>query len=376
MAKRDYYDVLGVSKNASKEEIKKAYRKVAVANHPDKNPGDAAAENRFKEATEAYEVLADESRRRTYDQFGFAGLEGVGGGAGGGFGFEHAVHDFEDIFGGGFSDIFQSFFGGGTSQRRTRRSAQRGSDLQYSLVITLEDAVQGRKTEISYNRLASCDSCRGSGARDGRGGKKTCPTCRGSGQVRRSSGFFTVASTCHQCNGEGTIIENPCPHCRGTGRSQKRHTLSVNIPAGIDNGQQIVLSGQGNVGPGGTAAGDLFVMVEIRPHAYFRRQHNDLYCVAPIHFAQAVLGGEMLIPTISGKRIKITIPSGTKCNHTFRLRSEGVPILNRNGRGDLYVKMVIQVPKRVNSKIKQILTSLIKADPPAEKTELLPISEL
>lgn len=369
--------MLGVSKSAPAGEVKKAYRKIAVANHPDKNPGNSQAEDRFKEATEAYEVLADSSRRSTYDQFGFAGLEGMRGREGGGFGFEHASHDFEDIFG-GFSDIFQSFMGGGSSRRAGRRMEKRGGDLQYTLAITLEDTVRGKKAELSYNRLAGCDPCHGSGIRDGSGGggKKTCDTCRGSGQIRQSSGFFTVASTCPQCNGEGVVIARPCPHCRGTGRSQKRHTLSVNIPAGIDHGQQIVLSGQGNFGPGGVGgAGDLFVVVEVRPHTFYKRQHNDLYCVVPVRFTQAALGGGVLIPTIEGKRIKITIPSGTKSNHTFRLRGEGVPILNKNSRGDLYVKMVIHVPKTANAHMKQALRSLAELDPPAESAEPLPISE-
>ena len=373
MAKRDYYEVLGVSKDASKDEIKKAYRKIAVANHPDKNPGSTAAESRFKEGTEAYEVLADDARRQTYDQFGFSGLEGMRNN-GGGFGFEHAVHDFGDILGGGFADIFQSFFGG-SSQSSQSAGRRKGSDLQYALTITLEDVVVGKKTEITYNRLATCDICEGSGARGGHGGQKTCPACRGAGQVRRSSGFFTVASTCSQCNGNGTVIEHPCIGCRGTGRSQKRHTLSIKIPAGIDDGQQIVLSGQGNMGPSGGIAGDLFVLIEVRPHTYFKREDQDLYCVAPVHFSQAVLGGEIHIPSISNKQIKIKIPSGTKCNHTFRLRGEGIPVLNRNGKGDLYVKLTIDVPTHANATMKKILGELDNINPPNEKLKLSPVSE-
>lgn len=368
--------MLGASKDASKDEIKKAYRKVAVANHPDRNPGDQAAEDRFKEATEAYEVLADDSRRSTYDQFGFAGLEGMqGASSGGGFGFEHAVHDFGDIFG-GFSDVFQSFFSGGEAGGRQRkRPEQRGSDLQYTLAINIEDAIEGWKKELSYNRLAGCGTCKGSGVRSGRKGKKPCSMCHGSGQVRRSSGFFTVASTCSQCNGEGMTVEHPCSSCRGTGRSQKRQTLSISIPAGIADGQQVVLSGQGNVGPGGAAAGDLFVLIEMRPHKYYRREGHDLYCVAPVHFSQAVLGGVLSISTIQKKRVKINIPSGTQCNHVFRLRGEGMPILNRNGTGDLYVKVVVAVPQRLSAHATKMLTSFAELDSPDEKVDPLPISE-
>ena len=373
MAKRDYYDILGVSKSATKDEIKRAYRKIAVNNHPDRNPGDSAAENRFKEATEAYEILADDKRRQTYDQFGFAGLEGMEG-SNGFSGFEHAFRDFGDIFG-GFSSVFESIFGGRSSSGR-RESARQGSDLRYDATIALEDAILGKELEISYPRLAPCNTCKGSGARDG-GGSTTCPNCGGMGQVRRSSGFFTLATTCEQCHGEGYITKNPCITCRGTGRTRKTNKLIVRIPPGIDSGQSINLSGQGNIGPSRGRAGDLIVVVRIRRHQYFERQGNDLYCMAAVGYTQAALGTTLSIPVIGGRRAKLKLSAGTPSGHTLRLKGEGVPLLrSTQRRGDLYVKVHIVVPASISSKERRLLEELNSLESRAERPALIPLSDL
>ncbi|MCL1819015.1 MAG: molecular chaperone DnaJ, partial [Spirochaetaceae bacterium] len=300
MAKRDYYEVLGIARSASNDDIKKAYRKLAIQYHPDKNQGNKEAEEKFKEATEAYEILSDQKKRSAYDQFGFAGVEGAAGGRG--FG-SAAFHDFSDIFGdfGDFSGIFESFFGGGRrSSGGGRGSAQRGSDLRYDAEIDFKDAVYGTKLEIEYNHSAGCPACGGTGGESG-SGRKTCTTCGGSGQVRRSSGFFSIASACPSCRGEGFIIEKPCKNCGGSGVVRKRQKIKVTIPAGIEHGRRIPIQGQGDAGPGGGEAGDLYVVIHIRPHEYFERDGNDLYCVVPISITQAALGAELDIPSIMDK---------------------------------------------------------------------------
>ena len=376
MAKRDYYEVLGITQSATKDEIKKAYRKVAVANHPDRNPGDAAAEQRFKEATEAYEVLADEKRRKTYDQFGFAGLEGMNVGSGG---YQHAYHDFEDLFsgfggGGGLGSIFESFFGGGAGRSTGQRS--RGGDIRQDITLSFADAVYGKKITVSYSRLSQCGECDGSGARHGTRGVRTCPSCGGSGQVRRNSGFFTIASTCGQCRGEGTIIESPCHKCRGTGRNQKKHKLSVTIPAGIEDGQHIVLNGQGNVGSRGEQAGNLIITVNVTPHDHFERIDNDLYCIIPISYVQATTGCELYIPTLDDRRIKIKVPSGSQCNRLFRLRGEGVENVHTRHKGDFYVRIVVAVPESYDSKYRKILKELEESAPSNNRPDPLPLSAI
>ncbi|TVQ39358.1 MAG: molecular chaperone DnaJ [Spirochaetaceae bacterium] len=361
MAKRDYYEVLGLQKGASKDEIKKAYRRVAVANHPDRNPGDTAAEERFKEATEAYEVLADEQKRQAYDQFGFAGVEGMGG-AGGGFqDFSSVFRDFEDIFG-DFSGIFDSFFGGSGRGRRGRGAANRGADLRYELEISFTEAVFGTRTEISYRRHATCDACNGSGAESG-SGRKTCQTCGGAGQVRRSSGFFSIASACPACNGEGFVIENPCRKCRGSGLLQKQQRVKVTIPAGMDNGKRISIAGQGDVGPAGGPAGDLYVVVHVRPHEYFERHANDVYCIIPISITQAALGAEITVPTLDDKRMKVKIPSGTQNDRVLRLKNEGVPFLQDPARrGDMYIKVRVSIPGKLSGKARSLLRELAQVE--------------
>lgn len=355
MAKRDYYEVLGVPKGASKEEIKKAYRKLAIKYHPDKNAGNREAEEKFKEATEAYEVLGDDSKRQSYDQFGFAGVDGIGGGS---HDYSSVFRDFEDIFGGDFS-IFDSFFGGGSSRsRRGGGAAYRGSDLRYNLDISFKDAVFGTKAEISYNKNHSCPDCGGTGASPG-SGRKMCTTCGGAGQVRRSSGFFSIASTCTTCHGEGSIIEHPCKTCGGSGLIRKVQKIKVTIPAGIDPEKRINIPGQGDAGPSGGLPGDLYVFVNVRPHEYFERNGNDLYCVIPITVVQASLGAVISVSTLDDKMVKLKIPAGIQNGKILRLRGEGVPFIhNETKKGDLYIKIQVVIPERLNARGKAIMEEL------------------
>lgn len=377
MAKRDYYEVLGVNRDASVEEIKKAYRKVAVKNHPDRNPGDAAAEERFKEAAEAYEVLASPEKRQAYDQFGFAGVEGLGGGGGAG-GFSAAYRDFEDIFG-DFSDIFGSFFGGG-GRGRTRsggRRQKRGSDLRYDLQVPFTDAAFGTKVEVAYEREAPCETCNGSGSSAGGGGRKTCSTCGGAGQVRRSSGFFSVASVCPTCQGEGTTLENPCSACGGSGVTKKRQRIKVTIPAGVSHGQRITIPGQGDAPRGGGETGDLHVIIHIQPHKHFERDNHDLYCAVPISITQAALGAEINVPTLDGKRVKVKVPAGTQNGKILRLRNEGVPVTGSSSRrGDLYIKLQVLVPSRLSGKAKTLLQQVAELEGENVRPDPIPLKEL
>jgi molecular chaperone DnaJ len=358
LAKRDYYDVLGLSRGASKEEIKKAYRRLAVRYHPDRNPGDREAEERFKEATEAYEVLANDSKRQTYDQFGFAGLEGSGYGA---HDFSSVFRDFEDLFGDTFSSFFDSFFGGGARTRRGggRTSARRGADLRYELSISFVDAVFGKKEEISFPRNETCEACGGTGADKGTG-KRVCPGCGGSGQVRRSSGFFSIATTCPTCQGEGEIIERRCSACGGRGLLSRQRKLKISIPAGIESGKRISIPGQGDAGANGGPPGDLYVFIKVQPHEYFERQGSDLYCVIPISITQAALGTDILVPTLEdNRRVKVKIPAGTQNGKILRLKGEGVPHLNNpERRGDLYIKILVRVPAKVNGRARSLLQEL------------------
>lgn len=376
MAKRDYYEVLGVSREASIDEIKKAYRKIAVQNHPDRNPGDSAAEERFKEATEAYEVLANEEKRRAYDQFGFAGVEGMGA-AGGGQGFSSAFRDFEDIFG-DFSGIFESFFGGGGSRGRSggrRGGPARGSDLRYDLEISFNDAAFGTKVEIAYDHETACSACGGSGASGG-SGSKTCPTCGGAGQVRRSSGFFSVASVCPTCHGDGTVIENPCASCGGHGVVKKRQRVKVTIPAGINHGQRITIPRQGDAPRHGGEPGDLHVVVHVQPHRHFERQGNDIYCAVPISLTQATLGTDIRIPTLDGKRIKLKVPAGTQHGKILRLKNEGIPVVNSTRRGDMYIKLQVEVPRRVSNRGKELLKEFAELEGENGAPDPIPLKEL
>ena len=354
--KRDYYEVLGVSRSASEDEIKKAYRKLAKKYHPDLNPGNAEAEQKFKEVNEAYEVLSDSNKKARYDQFGFAGVDpnyGAGAGGGGGFG------GFTDFDFGDLGDIFGSFFGGGFggNGRSSRSGPQRGESIRVGVTVSFEEAAFGCEKEVTVDRVDQCPTCKGSGCEPGTT-PEVCTQCGGSGQVqqRRQTpmGVFATTTTCPKCGGRGKIIHSPCKDCNGTGQQRKRKTIQVNIPAGIDNGQTISLRGQGNAGRNGGPAGDLLITVTVRPHQLFRREGNDVLCEAPITFTQAVLGGEMEIPTIDGK-VKYDIPEGTQTGTTFRLRGKGIPNLNGRGRGDQYVTVYIETPRNLNREQKEAL---------------------
>lgn len=357
--KRDYYEVLGVSKDADAKEIKKAYRKLAMKYHPDKNPGNKEAEEKFKEINEAYEVLSDEEKRSTYDRFGHDGLNnqgGFGGGQGfGGFGGGGGFGGFEDIFGDIFgSSGFGGGFGGGGSRRRGPR---RGADIKQSVTITFEEAAFGKKLKVKLNRNEECEECHGSGAKPGTS-KKTCPTCHGTGTVQsvQRTPFGNIASqrTCSTCNGEGEINENPCPKCHGKGSIRKSKTIEVDIPAGIDDGQMIKLSGQGEIGEKGGPRGDLYIIVNVKKHSIFTREGYDVYIEMPITFVQAALGDKLEVPTLDGK-VSYNLPEGTQTGTVFRLREKGIPKLRSNSRGDQYVKVIIDTPKKLNDEQKELL---------------------
>ena len=349
--KRDYYEVLGVSKTATDAEIKKAYRKLAMKYHPDYNPGDKNAEEKFKEVNEANEVLSDPKKRQLYDQYGFAGVDpayaaqnGGGPGAGGFGGFGGDGVDLGDIFG----DIF----GGG----RGRQRAARGADLRYNMELTLEEAVRGVTKEIRIPTLEECDVCHGSGAKAGTQ-PQTCPTCHGSGQVQMRQGFFAVQQACPHCHGRGTLIKDPCTKCHGHGRVEKTKTLSVKIPAGVDTGDRIRLAGEGEAGEHGAPAGDLYVQVQVKQHAIFEREGNNLYCEVPINFAMAALGGEIEVPTLDG-RVNLKIPGETQTGKLFRMRGKGVKSVRGGAQGDLLCRVVVETPVGLNDKQKQLLKEL------------------
>ncbi len=350
--KRDYYEVLGVGRGASEDEIKKAYRKLAKKYHPDLNPGDKEAEQKFKEVNEAYEVLSDSSKKARYDQFGHAGVDpnyGAGGGFGGGFG----DFDFGDL-----GDIFGSFFGGGFGGGRAARNGPaRGESIRVALTISFEEAAFGCEKEVTVERVEQCPSCKGSGCAEGTTAE-VCAQCGGSGQVqqRRQTpmGVFATSVVCPKCGGKGKIIHSPCKECGGAGQQRRRKTIKVTVPAGIDSDQTISLRGQGNAGRNGGPAGDLLIIINVRPHELFRRDGSNVWCDAPITFTQAVLGGEMEIPTIDGK-VKYTIPEGTQTGTTFRLRGKGIPNLSGRGRGDQYVTVNIETPRNLNREQKEAL---------------------
>ena len=344
--KRDYYEVLGVSRDATADDLKKAYRKLAVKYHPDKNPDDKSAEEKFKEVSEAYDVLNDDQKRAAYDRYGHAAFAGgMGGGAGGG-GMHDPFDIFKEVFGGG-GGVFVSFFGGGGggSQRRSG-GPQRGSDLRYALEITLEEAAHGAEREIEYERLVSCKTCTGSGSASG-SGKKTCRTCGGAGQVISSRGFFQVQQTCPDCGGTGETITDPCKPCRGVGRVKERTRVRLRIPAGIEEGSRLRSQGNGDTGTAGGAPGDLYVVMHLKPHDVFQRDGDDLHCEMPMSFTTAALGGELTVPTIEGKAT-VKIPAGTQSGTTFRLRSKGLKHLGGANNGDLYVHVQIAVPTKLN----------------------------
>ncbi|HEX4870210.1 MAG TPA: molecular chaperone DnaJ [Moraxellaceae bacterium] len=348
MAKRDYYEVLGVARTASADEIKKAYRKLAMKHHPDRNPDDKSAEEKFKEANEAYEVLSDEDKRAAYDRHGHAGVDpSMGGFGAGGFGGGAGGASFSDIFGDVFGDIF------GAGARGGGQRSNRGSDLRYTLELDLEEAVRGTTVQIRVPKLSTCEVCDGSGAKKGTSAE-TCRTCGGAGQVRMQQGFFSVAQTCPTCRGRGKTIKDPCNNCHGQGRVEKAKTLEVKIPAGVDSGDRIRLSGEGEAGVNGGPAGDLYVQVAVRPHAIFERDGADLYCEVPVSFADAALGGELEVPTLDG-RVKLKIPEGTQTGKVFRLRGKGVAPVRGGGTGDLMCRIVIETPVNLSKRQKELL---------------------
>lgn len=364
MAKRDYYEVLGVSKTATQEELKKAYRKLAVKFHPDKNPGDASAEDKFKELSEAYDVLSDEQKRAAYDRYGHAAFAGGQGVPGGGGGFHDPFDIFREVFGGaggggGAGDIFETFFGGGGGRRSRRADGpQRGADLRYGLEISLEEAARGFERELEYERLVGCKKCSGSGSKSG-GGKQSCRTCGGVGQVVSSRGFFQVQQTCPECSGIGQTVTDPCDVCGGSGRNKERTKVTVKIPAGIDEGQRVRFAGDGEAGIRGGGNGDLYVVVQIKQHDVFERDGNDLHCAVPLSYPIAALGGELTVPTLEGKA-NVKIPAGTQNGATFRLRNQGVKQLQSDRKGDLYVHVKIAVPTKLTQEQRDKLAEYAK----------------
>ena len=348
MAKRDYYDILGVNKSSSQDQIKSAYRKLAVKFHPDKNPGDKSAEEKFKEASEAYHVLSNSERKQNYDNFGHAAFDNNSGGRGGFGNFD---------FSGSFSDIFEDFFSEGFSgggSRRSRRSNYRGSDLRYDLSISLEEAFSGKKQDIKFSSSEKCDTCNGNGSKPGYNAS-SCNMCGGNGQVRSSQGFFTVQQTCPQCSGSGEEITNPCNSCNGQGKKQASKRLSVTIPKGVDDGTRIRLAGKGEAGSRGAGNGDLYLFINVNSHELFKRSDEHLFFECPVSIADAALGVSIEIPTIDGGKAKIKIPAGTQNGKQFRLRGKGMPLMRSGGVGDLYVQVNTEIPVSLNKEQKELL---------------------
>ncbi|WP_339830838.1 molecular chaperone DnaJ [uncultured Parvibaculum sp.] len=349
MSKRDFYDVLGVGRDASADELKKAYRNLAKKYHPDQNQGDKEAEQRFKELNEAYDALKDDQSRAAYDQFGHAAFDGGMGGRGGGRGG----------FGGGasMSDIFDDLFGefmGGRRGGRGDGGRMRGHDLRYNMEIDLEEAFEGKKAQIRVPSSVACEACTGTGAAPG-SSPITCTTCQGHGKVRASQGFFTIERTCPTCHGRGQTIDKPCTACHGQGRVEKERTLSVNIPAGVEDGTRIRLAGEGEAGMRGGPAGDLYIFLSVRPHRLFERDGADLFCRVPISMATAALGGEIEVPTLGGKRVKVKVPEGAQTGRQFRLKGKGMPVVNSREAGDLYIQITVETPVHLTRKQKELL---------------------
>ena len=345
MADKDFYEILGVQRNASEDEIKKAYRKQAMKYHPDRNKDDKTAERKFKEAAAAYEVLKDTEKRSAYDQYGHDAFRQGGMGGAQGFG----------DFAGGFSDIFEEFFGGGFGgQSSRRRGPQRGSDLRYNMSVSLFEAFTGKKPQIRIPTYVGCDACAATGSAD-KSGPSTCSTCGGAGKVRSQQGFFSIERPCPTCGGEGSSIKNPCLKCSGTGNIKKQKTISVTIPAGVDTGTRIRIAGEGEPGERGAGNGDLYIFVEVQKDKLFEREEENLFCEIPISITTAILGGEIEVPTIEGKKARLNIPAGTQSETQFRLRGKGMSILRQSRRGDMYVQANVEIPVNLNSKQKDIL---------------------
>lgn len=353
---KDFYKTLGVEKGASKDELKKAYRKLAMKYHPDQNKDNPEAEAKFKEISEAYDVLKDDQKRAAYDQYGSAAFDGSMGGGAGGFGGAGGQGF------GAFSDIFEDMFGDfmGGQQAGGRGGAARGSDIQYTMEITLEEAFKGKEATIKIPVNDECDSCNGSGAEAGTSAEN-CDTCGGQGRVRQQQGFFTIERTCPSCAGQGSTIKDPCKKCRGQGRVQKNKTLKVKIPAGVDHGRRIRLSGEGEAGMRGGPRGDLYVLLAVKKHKLFKRDGSNLYCRVPIPITKAALGGEIEVPTIGGSRAKVKIPAGAQTNQQFRLRGKGMTSLRSDARGDMFIEIFVETPVNLNAKQKDLLKSLDKS---------------
>ncbi len=350
MAKADYYDLLGVSRGADADEMKRAFRKQAMQFHPDRNPGDAAAEKRFKEINEAYDVLKDEQKRAAYDQFGHAAFENGGGGGARGFDFS-----------GSFSDVFDDLFGEIMGGRRGGgNSATRGADLRYNLEISLEDAFTGSAAKIRVPTSIACETCSGSGAAAG-SQPITCRMCQGRGKVRAQQGFFTVERTCPTCSGAGRMIENPCRTCGGQGRVHKEKTLAVNIPAGVEDGNRIRLAGEGEAGLRGGPAGDLYIFLSVTPHPIFRREGHHIHCRVPLAMTTAALGGSIEVPVLDGSRAKVAVPAGSQAGKQFRLKGKGMSVLNSAARGDMYVQVVVETPMNLTKRQRELLDEFEKA---------------
>ena len=354
MSKRDYYEILGVSKSAGDAEIKAAYRKLAIQHHPDKNAGDAASEEKFKEAAEAYSVLSDTNKRASYDRFGHSGANGQGFGGFEGQGYTN-IEDIFDLF--GFGDMFG---GAGGRSGGKRSSAQRGADLRYDLEISLEDAAHGREEKLRIPRLEKCDECDGKGAEKG-SEPENCITCSGSGQTRYQQGFFSVMRTCPNCGGKGQIIKNPCKKCGGAGRTEKERTLEIKIPAGVETGSRLRVNGEGEDGVNGGPTGDLYVVLHVAEHETFERQGANLYSAAPVTFAQAALGAEIKVKTLDGEE-DLKIPAGTQTGTVFRLKSQGMPALGGRGKGDLFVAVTLITPKTLTKEQRKLLEQLAEIE--------------
>jgi molecular chaperone DnaJ len=351
--KRDYYEVLGVARGAADDDLKKAYRRLAIQLHPDRNPGNKQAEERFKEVNEAYQVLSDPERRSQYDRFGHSAFQGPQGqGPFGGFDFSQG---FEEVF----SDIFGDFFGTGRGRARSR--SRRGDDLRYDLEVEFEEAARGTEKVVRFQRLTLCESCNGTRARGGSTGARQCPNCRGSGQVRTQQGFFSISTTCSQCRGEGTIISDPCPKCQGQGRLRKQESLSVRIPPGVDNGSRLKLRGEGEAGYGGGTPGDLYVIIHVKEHSLFVRQENHIVIEVPISFPQAALGCDIEVPTLEGK-VNLKVPSGTQSGKVLRLKGKGIIDLHGYGRGDQLIRVVVETPRSLTARQRELLEEFAKLD--------------
>src|SRR6266540_2465874 len=350
MAKRCYYETLGVSRTADEAELKAAFRKAAMKWHPDRNPGDKQCEHRFKEINEAYDVLKDDQKRAAYDRFGHAAFENGMGRGGQGFGADFAS---------AFSDIFDDLFGMGGGRRGRSSGRERGSDLRYNLEITLEEAYRGKAAQIRIPTAVTCDACSGAGAKPG-SKPKTCMSCGGSGRLRHAQGFFTLERTCPSCQGRGQVIDDPCSACGGAGRVTRERTLSVNIPAGVEEGTRIRLAGEGEAGVRGGPAGDLYIFLAIEPHPFFQRDGADLHCRAPISMATAALGGSFEVPTIDGGKTKVKIPEGTQSGKRLRLSGKGMPVLRSKQTGDMYVQVVVETPQNLTKKQKELLAEFEK----------------